>query len=338
MCDSIANGFPRYGNQTIIVNTGNINTSNTLTLTGTAGQTSLSVSGNVFASNALVAPSVYATSIVGGSYYGTIAGSNTLSGSTQTLGGTAGVTTLNVTGNLYVSNSVTTTNLFLSGQAFTGNMCPTTDNFYSLGTASARWKDIQIGPGTIYMQDTLPPYTQAGITVAGGSFLINGAGSIQTGNVNLIDQVTSAVTQLTVKNGTLLLNGVQGLRTGNVYFTDGSIQQTAYVKPTANVLPVTPYTHQLTVDMSSSNTFIQCNVNSGQLNISIVNPTPAKEVIVAGQWGGGGSNYITFSPATPVILAHNGTNPYFVTKSACIVRVVSYDTTIANTYAIVENF
>ena len=246
--------------------------------------------------------------------------------------------TLQVTGNLYVSNSVTTSNLFISGQAFTGNICPMTDNFYSLGTASARWKNIQIGPGTIFMQDTLPPYTQAGLTIAGGSFLINGAGSIQTGNVNLVDQVTSTVTQLTVNNGTLLLNGVQGLRTGNVYFTDGSIQQTAYVKPTANVLPETSYTHQLTVDVSSSNTFIQCLVNSGQLNISIVNPTPAKEIIVAAQWGGGGSNYITFSPATPNILAHSGTNPYFVTKSSCIVRVVSYDTTIANTYAIVENF
>jgi len=125
---------------------------------------------------------------------------------------------------------------------------------------------------------------------------------------------------------------------GNVYFTDGSIQSTAYVKPTANVLPETPYTYQLTVDVSSNNTFVHCHVNSGQLNISIVNPTPAKEIIVAAQWGGGGSNYITFSPATPVILAHNGSNPYFVTKSACVVRVVSYDTTIANTYAIVENF
>ena len=241
-------------------------------------------------------------------------------------------------GNLYVSNSVTTTNIFATGQMITGNIFPAGDNLYSLGTASARWKDIQIGPGTIYMQDTLPPYTQAGLTVAGGSFLINGVGSIQTGNVNLIDQVTSVVTQLTVNNGTLFLNGAQGLLTGNVYFTDGSIQQTAYVKPTANVLPVTPDTHQLTVDVSSNNTFVHCNVNSGQLNISIVNPTPAKEIIIAAQWGGGGSNYITFSPATPVILAHNGTNPYFVTKSACVVRVVSYDTTIANTYAIVENF
>ena len=75
-----------------------------------AGVTSLNVTGNVFASNALVAPSIYGT--LTGTHYGILTGSNTIAGSTQTLSGTAGVTSLNVTGNIYVSNALTTTNVY----------------------------------------------------------------------------------------------------------------------------------------------------------------------------------------------------------------------------------
>ena len=88
----------------------------TQTLNGTAGQTTLNVTGNVYVSNALTTTNVLATNVTGtsviGTHYGPLAGSNTVSASTQTLNGTAGQTTLNVTGNVYASNAVTTTNVF----------------------------------------------------------------------------------------------------------------------------------------------------------------------------------------------------------------------------------
>jgi hypothetical protein len=50
---------------TVIVNTGNINVSNTLTLTGTIGVTTLEVTGNIYASNALTTTNLYATRVYG---------------------------------------------------------------------------------------------------------------------------------------------------------------------------------------------------------------------------------------------------------------------------------
>ena len=87
---------------------------------------SVDVTGNVYASNAVTTTNVFATTVSGtnviGTHYGVLAGSNTVSGSTQTLGGTAGVTTLNVTGNLYASNAVTTTNVFTTNVFATGRI------------------------------------------------------------------------------------------------------------------------------------------------------------------------------------------------------------------------
>ena len=101
-----------------------------------AGVTSLTVTGNVFASNALVAPSIYGT--LTGTHYGILSGSNTIAGSTQTLTGTAGVTSLNATGNLYVSNALTTMNLFATGNTSSiSNMVIQSFDFVVAATAGS---------------------------------------------------------------------------------------------------------------------------------------------------------------------------------------------------------
>ena len=122
----------------------------TQTLNGTAGQTTLNVTGNVYASNAVTTTNVLATNVTGtnvigtlygplagsntvsastvtgtsfiGTHYGPLAGSNTVSASTQTLNGTAGQTTLNVTGNVYVSNALATTNVLATGNVSVGDL------------------------------------------------------------------------------------------------------------------------------------------------------------------------------------------------------------------------
>jgi hypothetical protein len=79
---------------------------NTSTLKGTTGQTSLNVTGNIYASNAVTTTNVFAN--------------------TSTLTGTTGQTSLNVTGNIYASNAVTTTNIVTAG--FTSNAVSTVFN------------------------------------------------------------------------------------------------------------------------------------------------------------------------------------------------------------------
>lgn len=68
--------------------------------------------------------------------------------------------------------------------AITGDMVPAVDNLYTLGTSSFRWKGLQLGPGTLYIQDTVTG-AQAGLTVTDGSLLIDGADSLRIGNVRL---------------------------------------------------------------------------------------------------------------------------------------------------------
>jgi hypothetical protein len=160
------------------------------------------------------------------------------------------------------------------------------------------------------MQDQAPPYTQVG---------------------------------LTVNNGYLLLDNAQGLRTGNVYFTDESIQQTAYIKPTANVLPSSPALTSVTLDLSSSNAYVHCHCNyNGNLTINIVNPTPAKCVELFAYWPGYTGSVMTISGisggnihAVGVVASNT---PIPVNKNLVTVRVVSMDTTTANTFAVVSNY
>jgi hypothetical protein len=247
------------------------------------------------------------------------------------------------------------------------NLIPGQDNLYTLGTIGNRWKSLQLGPGTLYITDQTTGQ-QAGLSVNNGKLLIDNVEGIRTGNLFLTDIVTNVLTQLQVSAGTLLLNGIQGIRTGNVNFvdsqtgyqatmnvvnqvltfsnvntvktsnvsfTDGTVQTTAYTKPTANVYPTSPTISSLTIDMSSSNSYIHCHCN-GQLSLSVSNPRPAKQIQLFAYWGGGGSNYITTGGGWNTI-ATTGTNPYYVTKQFCVVTVTSMDYTLSNVFMVIGN-
>ena len=113
-------------NSAVVYGTSTLNVYGVSNLSTTIVNGSMNVTGNITASNSVTTTNVFATTVSGtnviGTHYGVLAGSNTVSGSTQTLGGTAGVTTLNVTGNLYASNAVTTTNVFTTNVFATGRI------------------------------------------------------------------------------------------------------------------------------------------------------------------------------------------------------------------------
>jgi two-component sensor histidine kinase len=65
--------------------------------------------------------------------------------------------------------------------SITGDLVPSKDNAYNLGTSTFRWKGLQLGPGTLYIEDKTTG-KQAGITIVDGSLLIDGAENIRLGN------------------------------------------------------------------------------------------------------------------------------------------------------------
>ncbi|MEN9737916.1 MAG: hypothetical protein RJA26_1149 [Actinomycetota bacterium] len=110
--------------------------------------------------------------------------------------------------------------------AITGDLVPSIDNTYTLGTAAFRWKGLQLGPGTLYIQDQTTGL-QAGLTVDNGALLIDGADSLRLGNVQLTKTGLRSVLadqDITIGNAgdTGFLAVPRGIR-----FQDGTILTTA---------------------------------------------------------------------------------------------------------------
>ena len=144
---------------------------------------------------------------------------------------------------------------------------PAADNTYYLGSASKRWKGLNLGPGTLYITDqTLG--TQVGLAVNNGVLLVNGANQLQVGQLKFIDNTIESTTgsidiqigvtsssanlvlnrnvvlaagktfglvdtvlgtpaTMSVTNGVLLINGANQLQVGQLKFINNTIQSTS---------------------------------------------------------------------------------------------------------------
>jgi hypothetical protein len=107
-----------------------------------------------------------------------------------------------------------------------GSLIPSVDNVYSLGSPDFRWKGLQIGPGTLYIEDVATG-DQVAITVNDGTLLLDGAENLRIGNIRLTSSGLESILSsqdITIGNlgdtGDLVL--ARGLR-----FPDGTIQTTA---------------------------------------------------------------------------------------------------------------
>jgi hypothetical protein len=116
---------------------------NTETLTGTTGATTLNVTGNLYASNAVTTTNLYTagiTSSATNTFFNfdtltipfvsctTLNVASTSNLDTVTLTGEPGLTTVFASGNAYVSNALTTTNVFANTSTLTGTTGATTLN------------------------------------------------------------------------------------------------------------------------------------------------------------------------------------------------------------------
>ena len=106
------------------------------------------------------------------------------------------------------------------------DVVPTIDNTFTLGTLTKRWKSLQLGPGTLYIQDQATG-AQAGLTVNSGSLLIDGTDSLRIGNVQLTKTGIKSVQA--DQDITIGDSGDRGYLTlaRALKFPDGTIQSTA---------------------------------------------------------------------------------------------------------------
>ena len=113
---------------------------------------------------------------------------------------------------------------------------PSADNVYYLGSASKRWKGLNLGPGTLYITDqTLN--TQVGLSVNNGVLLVNGANQLQVGQLKFVDNTIESITGstdiqigLTTSTANLVLNRNVVLAAGkSLTFSDSTTQTTAAI-------------------------------------------------------------------------------------------------------------
>jgi hypothetical protein len=188
----------------------------------------------------------------------------------------------------------------------TGDLIPAADNAYVLGTSTYRWKSLQLGPGTLYIEDdTL--HTQAGIGVSNGSLTINGATKIQINNMKMTSTGLS--------------------------FPDGSTQTTAYV-PGTIAIRTPAMGNTLTVDLSTD-TYVHQHINSGNLSVTLTNPTAGRTVELLLMWGNTSGGSISLNGISGSNIS-NGSNGFTITKQFNSIRIYCIASNFTETFAVVS--
>lgn len=120
-----------------------------------------------------------------------------------------------------VCSSALTATIFLTvgnaGEAknlVSADLTPSKDDAFNLGTANLRWKSIQLGPGTLFMQDQLTG-KQVALTVSKGALQIGGATSVRVGATQLTSE------GILFPDGSLLQSGTSP--SGNPNYTAQNI-------------------------------------------------------------------------------------------------------------------
>ena len=110
-----------------------------------------------------------------------------------------------------------------------GDLLPAKDNLFTLGSAERRWKGLQLGPGTLYIED-ITTGLQAGISVNGGSLLVDGADSLRIGNLRLTKTgIESIISGQDITIGHLNDRGLLSVANG-IRFPDGTVQSSAILQ------------------------------------------------------------------------------------------------------------
>jgi hypothetical protein len=118
------------------------------------------------------------TSLPGANVSGTVANAAfATSAGSATSATTAGTVTTAAQGNI---TSVGT----LTGLTMGGNIVPSVGNTYNLGSPTAKWANIYVGPNSLFIQDSANSAVNAELQVTNGVLYINGAQGVSANIVN----------------------------------------------------------------------------------------------------------------------------------------------------------
>ncbi len=110
-----------------------------------------------------------------------------------------------------------------------GDLIPAKDNLFTLGSETRRWKGLQLGPGTLYIED-ITTGLQAGISVNGGALLVDGADSLRIGNLRLTKTgIESIISGQDITIGNLNDRGLLSVANG-IRYPDGTVQSSAILQ------------------------------------------------------------------------------------------------------------
>ncbi|WP_353479802.1 hypothetical protein [Haliscomenobacter sp.] len=218
---------------------GNITTNGQISATGniiTNGQ--ISVVGNVTAASGLFTNIVNVASFTGAvvSVSGNITGGNVVTGGL-----------ISATGNVSSGASINTVNLSVSGNVL-GNLLPSADITYNLGSPTQRWNTLYLAGNTIELGTQSISATATGVSLGTGDLiggnvtttgLISATGNITGGNIRT-GGLISATGNVIANNGmfTTIVNvashtGAVVSVSGNV--TSGNVNADGLVSATGNV-------------------------------------------------------------------------------------------------------
>ena len=251
--DNLGNIIVKASANLVTPNIGNA-TGQTLSLTGNlwagnvdAGSGFISTSGNVTGGNFLTGGLISATgNITGGNISttgsgGNISGANVISGTTLSATGNVIAGNLNASGlslsSNVVSNLNVTTNIaggnistvgLLTAKDFSitgniiGNLVPSANATYNLGSSSYLWKDLYLAGNSLYLGAQTITSNATGVSVGSADFAagnINATGNVSaTGNVNT-GNVVNGGGNLTLTANTKIWNFSNN---GNLYVPESS--------------------------------------------------------------------------------------------------------------------
>jgi hypothetical protein len=145
-----------------------------------------------------------------------------------------------LTGNAGFSFDITSGNLSVPGSGlFTGNLLPSANITYDLGSPTQRWKDLYLANNTIYLGNSTISGANGNLTLtnaSGGQLVVTGnsvttTNSITNGNSNVIvNSTTVTISANAVSNVVVVSNtganvtgniSTTGIKTDNYYYANG---------------------------------------------------------------------------------------------------------------------
>jgi hypothetical protein len=151
---------------------------------------------------------------------------------------------------------------------FNADLLPGEDNTYALGTSVLRWKSIHIGPGSLYLHDTVSGLSVE-LTIDAGILKINGSNQLQVGQLKFVDNTIESSTGNTAiqigaisSSASLVLNRNTSLAIGKTLTVSGNTSITGNFAH--NGLDIE---HANYVTVTTAGTFVASTTNSKNILI-----------------------------------------------------------------------